>query len=448
MSKISSNKLATMPIGKLLFSMSVPAIISMIIQSLYNIVDSIYVAQLGQDALFAMGLVFPMQMIGLSVALGCGIGTNALVARRLGQKRLDHASQTATTGIVLSVIHSVVLLVFGLLFAKPFLSLFSDNPEIISMGSTYLYIVMGFSIGQQVQISCEKILQATGNMLVPMTALFISAGLNIILDPIMIFGYLGFPAMGVAGAALATVIGQLVGMVYIVFVLFKKSHDVKIELKGFRFNAIVVKKIYKIGIPTMIMNAIGSVTTTAMNSILVGFSSVAVNVLNIYFKMQSFVFMPVFGLLQGGMPILSYNYGAKNKERYVKTMKYTFITTVVILWSGTVLFLLAPTPILNLFNPTEELITIGVPALRIICLSFIFASISIPISTMFQSLGLGVKSMLLSVFRQLILLVPIAYALALLVGLDGVWWAYVVADILVVLIFVPVAYKTIKKAFQ
>ncbi len=448
MSQTSSNKLATMPVGKLLYSMSVPAIISMIIQSLYNIVDSIYVAQLGQDALFAMGLVFPMQMIGLSVALGCGIGTNALVARRLGQKRVDHASQTATTGIVLSVIHSIILLIFGLLFSKPFLSLFSDNPEIISMGSIYLYIVMGISLGQQVQISCEKILQATGNMIVPMIALFISAGLNIILDPIMIFGYFGFPAMGVAGAALATVVGQLVGMIYIVYVLFKKNHDVKIEVKGFRFNSIVVKKIYKIGIPTMIMNAIGSVTTTAMNSILVGFSSTAVNVLNIYFKTQSFVFMPVFGLLQGGMPILSYNYGAKNKERYMKTMKYIFITTIVILGSGTILFLLAPIQLLNLFNPTEELIEIGVSALRIISLSFIFASISIPISTMFQSLGLGIKSMLLSIFRQLILLVPIAYGLAIAFGLEGVWWAYVVADILVMLIFTPIAFKTMKKAFN
>lgn len=448
MNETKSDKLGTMPINKLLLSMSLPAVFSMLIQALYNIVDSIYVAKLGQDALFSIGLVFPMQMLNLAIGLGCGVGTNAMVARRLGQKRQDHANQTATTGLILSVIHSLLILVLGVLAAKPFLNLFTQDAEIIEMGASYLMIVMGFGLGQQVQIICERILQATGNMILPMFSLLISAGINIILDPIMIFGYLGCPAMGVAGAAIATVIGQWVGMFFILFALLKKDHDIKITLKGFKFETIVVKKIYQIGIPTMIMNAIGSITTTCMNGILVSFSDVAVNALNIYFKLQSFVFMPVLGMNQGAMPILSYNFGAKNKERYTDTLKLMLKVAVLIMLSGTLIFSFFPNLILGLFNPTSELLEIGTLALRVISFHFIFAAVGLVITVLFQSLGYGTISMFMSLFRQLFFLIPLAYLFAKIGGLNQVWWAYACAEAIVMMIFTPIALKTIKKKFQ
>lgn len=443
----SANKLGTMPVGKLLLSMSLPAVISMLLQALYNVVDSMYVAQLGQDALFAIGLVFPMQMLNLAIGLGCGVGTNALVARRLGQKRQQHANETATTGLLLSVVHAGVIAILGLLCAKPFLTLFTNDPEIIEMGTTYLMIVMGFGLGQQVQIVCERILQATGNMIIPMFSLFVSAGINIVLDPIMIFGYFGCPAMGMAGAAIATVIGQWVGMFFILGILLKKSHAVTIDLKRFHLEPIVVKKIYEIGVPTMIMNAIGSLTTTCMNAILVGFNDIAVNALSVYFKVQSFIFMPVFGMNQGGMPILSFNYGARLKERYVHAMRLMVMTAIIIMSVGMVIFLGAPNLILSLFNPTPELIEVGTVALRIISVHFVFAAVDIIMTTVFQSLGYGVRSMIMSMLRQLVFLIPLAYVLGKVGGLNAVWWAYPGAELLVMLLFTPQALLAVKKEF-
>lgn len=448
MNENKSDKLGTMPINKLLLSMSLPAVFSMLLQALYNIVDSIYVSRLGQDALFSIGLVFPMQMLSLAIGLGCAVGTNAIVARRLGQNRIDHANQTATTGLILSVFHSLIILVTGIFAARPFLSLFTKDTQILEMGTSYLMIVMGFGLGQQVQLICERILQATGNMILPMFSLLISAGINIILDPIMIFGYFNFPALGVTGAALATVIGQWIGMFFILFVLIKKDHDVKITLKGFKFEKIVVKKIYQIGIPTMIMNAIGSLTTTCLNGILVSFSDVAVNALSIYFKVQSFVFMPIFGMNQGAMPILSYNFGAKNKKRYTDTLKLMLKIAGSIMLLGTLVFSFFPHLILDLFNPTEELIEIGTIALRTISFHFVFAAINTVITTSFQSLGFGVRSMLMSLLRQLICLVPMAYLFANFGGLNQVWWAYLCAEIVVMILFSPLAIKTVNKQFM
>ncbi len=447
MQENKSDKLGTMPIGELLYKMSVPAVISMIIQALYNIVDSMYVAQLGQDALFAMGLVFPMQMLSLSVALGCGAGTNALLARRLGQKRQDHANQTATTGVLLALFHSLIILLIGIFASEVFLSMFTDNTEIISMGSTYLYIVMGFSLGQHIQIVCERILQATGNMIVPMIALMISALTNIILDPIFIFGYFGVPAMGIAGAALATVIGQWIGMFYILAVLFFKKHDVKVTFKNFKLELICINKIYLVGIPAMVMNAISSFTVTLLNTILVGFSDTAVNVLSIYFKVQSFVFMPIFGITNGAMPILAYNYGARNKQRFEDTIKLMLKVSLIIMIAGSAFFLFFPDAILGMFNPTPELLEIGRVSFRIICIHFVFAAVSIVLSSVFQALGLGVSSLALSVLRQIVLLVPLAYLFSQWIGLTGVWWSYLVAEVVVAVVFTPIALKAIKTRF-
>lgn len=449
MKENSAHKMGEMPVGKLLVSMSLPAIFSMFIQALYNIVDSIYVAQLGQDALFAIGLAFPMQMLSLAVGLGCGTGTNALVARRLGQKRQEHADQTATTGLVLSLIHTGIIMVVGTLLSKPFISLFTNDLATIEMGASYLSICMFFCLGQQVQIICERVLQATGNMIVPMFSLLISAITNIILDPIMIFGYFGFPAMGIAGAALATVIGQWVGMIYILIVLLRnKNHAVTVSLKNFKLEGIVIKKIYQIGIPTMIMNAIGSITTTCMNAILVGFSDVAVNALSIYFKVQSFIFMPIFGMNQGAMPILSYNYGAVLKQRYTHTVKLMLTFAMSMMLLGMFIFSFFPQTILGLFNPTAELISVGSVALSTISKSFIFAAICIVMTTVFQSLGKGVKSMLMSMMRQLLFLIPMAFIFGKVFGLEAVWWAYPCAEGLVMIIFIPQAIHTVKQQFQ
>lgn len=448
MNKNSSNKMGEMPVAKLLINMSLPAIFSMLIQALYNIVDSIYVAQLGQEALFAIGLAFPMQMLSLAVGLGCGIGTNAMVARRLGQKRQDHANQTATTGVVLSLIHTVIIMAIGTVASRPFLSLFTDSQSAIEMGHSYLSICMMFCLGQQIQIICERILQATGNMIVPMFSLLISAITNIILDPIMIFGYFGLPAMGIAGAAIATVIGQWMGMIYILIVMFKKNHAVHVSFKNFKLEKVVVKKIYQIGVPTMIMNAIGSVTTTCMNAILVGFSDVAVNALSIYFKVQSFIFMPVFGMNQGAMPILAYNYGAKLKERYIQTVKYMLVFAMGMMLLGTFYFGVYPKTILSMFNPTEELVLIGSVALKTISKAFVFAAICIVMTTIFQSLGSGFKSMIMSMMRQLLFLIPMAFIFGKIWGLNAVWWAYPAAEGLVMVLFAPSAIKLIKNKFS
>ncbi|MDD6467171.1 MAG: MATE family efflux transporter [Erysipelotrichaceae bacterium] len=442
-----ADKMRNLPIGKLLWSMSLPAVFSMLIQALYNIVDSMYVAQLGQDALFAIGLVFPLQMLSLSIGLGCGVGTNAVVARRLGQKRQDHADQTATTGLLLAVFHAFVIMIFGLLIAKPFLGLFTDDPTIIAAGSSYLYIVMGFGLGQQVQIICERILQATGNMILPMFSLLISAITNILLDPILIFGYFGFPAMGVTGAATATVFSQWLGMIFILYVVIKKDHDVKVSWKNFKLEMVVIQKIYQIGVPTMIMNAIGSITTTCLNGILVAFSDIAVNALSIYFKVQSFAFMPVFGMTQGAMPILAYNYGAQLKKRYTHTIKLMLMVACIILTSGTMVFSFFPQVILNLFAPTTELLAIGSITLRVISYSFIFASVNIVMTTAFQSLGYGMRSMMMSIMRQLMLLIPFAFILAHWIGVEGVWWSYPLSEAIVMIIFIPQAYNCIKKRF-
>lgn len=443
-----SDKLRNAPIGKLLLGMALPAVFSMLIQSLYNIVDSIYIAQLGQDALFSLGLVFPLQMLSLSIGIGCGVGTNAILARRLGQRRLGEANITANTGLLLAVFHGIVLMVFGIFVTKPFLALFTDNLAVIQMGSSYLWIILGFSLGQQVQMVCERLLQATGNMVMPMVSLLIAALTNIILDPILIFGYFGIPARGVIGAAIATAIGQWLGMIFILYILIKKDHEIKVGYKDYKLSFLVIKDIYKIGIPTMIMNAIGSITTTFMNGILVALNVVAVNALSIYFKVQSFVFMPVFGMTQGAMPILAYNYGAKNKERFMQTLKLMLIASLSMMGIGMIIMLGYPQTILGLFKPSGELILIGTQALRILGLCFIFVGFNVVIINAFQSLGASIYSMSMSILRQLVLLIPMAYIFSKLFGLSGVWFAYPIAEVIVLLCFAPIVLRKIKQKFS
>ena len=443
-----SEKMATWPIPKLLFSMGIPAVFSMLIQALYNIVDTVFISQYSQDAMFAIGLAFPLQMTGLSLALGLGVGTGTLVSRRLGEKRKEEASKVASTSIILALIQVILVILVGLFLTKPFLHLFTDRPEIIELGYSYLSIVLIFNFGQMFSVVLERIMQAQGDMITPMMALITGAVTNIILDPIFIFGYFGIPEMGIAGAAIATVIGQIAGCLVVVYAAVRgHKHEIKFNFKGFKWDMVVVRDIYSVGLPTAIMNMISSVTTTLMNGVLVNFSELAVTSLSLYFKLQSFVFMPVFGFNQGALPILSYNFGARDRKRYLETGKLYLATAFVFMFIGTILFTFTPKLMLSFFETTPELDAIAVVTLKRIALSFIPAAFGISMSTMFQSLGRGTTSMIQSICRQLIFLIPAAYVLANL-GLDAVWYAYVIAEVLVCIIFAPILYKVYQNVFR
>ena len=426
--------------------MGIPAVLSMLIQALYNIVDTIYISQYSQDAMFAIGLVYPMQMVGLSLALGTGVGIGTLVSRRLGEKRKEEAGHVASTGIIIALVHVVLIVLLGIFGTKPFLNMYTDRPEIIALGYDYLSIVMIFNFGQMLSVCFERIMQAQGNMIIPMISLIVGAVTNIVLDPIMIFGQFGFPEMGIAGAAIATVIGQILGMCVVAGAAIFGKHEVKFHFKGFKLDLGIVKDIYAVGLPTAIMNMIGSVTTTLMNGVLVKFSENAVTSLSLYFKLQSFVFMPVFGFNQGALPILSYNFGARNKDRYFKTFRLYMISALVFMTIGTLLFRFVPELMLSFFEMDESLKVIASITLQTIALSFIPAAVSIVFSTVFQSFGKGTTSMIQSMLRQLGILIPVAYLLSN-ISLDAVWYAYPIAEIAVVLIFIPLVIKAYKGAF-
>lgn len=427
METIKENKMASTPMLKLIISMSLPSMFSMLIQSLYNIVDSMYVAYSSQAALTAVSLAFPVQMLLVAVSVGTGIGINSLVSRRLGEKRFAEANSAATHGVLLAIASWVLFVILGALFIEPYFSMLDASAEVKEMAITYTSIVVFVSIGSFLEVNLEKTLQATGNMIYPMLFQLVGAVTNIILDPIFIFGFLGVPAMGIAGAAIATVAGQVVAMIFAVIIVFTKSHDVHITFKKFRINWTTIKDIYIVGVPSIVMQAIGSVLTTALNWILIGFSEAAVSVFGIYYKLQSFVFMPVFGLTHGVMPIMGYSYGARNKKRLLSALKYGCIIAVIIMAVGMVIFMTIPELLLMIFNATDEILAIGVPALRTISLCFMAAAIGILFSTLFQALGLGFNSLLVSLLRQIIILLPAAYLLSK-ISLDAVWYAFVIAE--------------------
>jgi len=441
---LSSEKMGTMPIGKLLASMSVPAMLSMLVQSMYNIVDSYFVSKLGGEAFEAVSIAFPMQMLVLAFAIGVGIGTNSLIARKLGEGKVNEATVTAQTGLFLAIINAVIFVVIGLVFSGPFISMFSDNPEVISLGTTYLTIVTAGSVGMFIEILCSKTLQATGNMTIPMVSQLIGAFLNIFLNPILIFGFLSLPKLGIAGSAVATVISQLTAMTYVIIMLKVKSHDIHLTLRGLKVKKENVLEIYKVGAPVIVINAIASLTTTALNFILMSFSEAAISILGIYFKLQSFVFMPVFGLTQGAMPIMGYNFGANKKKRFYHTFYLSLIVSTVIMLIGLFIFQVFPAQLLSVFGQNSEM---GIHALRVISLCFIFAAFGIIVSTMFQSIGHGFKSLIMSLLRQLILILPCAFIFGRLFGLNGVWYCYPVAEIICFLIFTPIGFKVIKDEF-
>ena len=421
------NKMASSPMMKLIISMSLPSMFSMLIQALYNIVDSMFIAHYSHEGLTAISLVFPIQMLLIAVAVGTGVGINSLVSRRLGEKRFAEADSAATHGLLLSLVSWVVFIILGFLFIDPYFSMMQASEQVKQFSCTYANIVVYFSIGCFVQCILEKTLQATGNMIYPMLFQLTGAIVNIIFDPIFIFGYFGVPEMGIAGAAIATVLGQIVAATFALIVIFTKSHDVHITFKSFKLDLKIVKDIYVVGFPSIVMQAISSVLTTALNKILIGFSEAAVSVFGIYFKLQSFVFMPVFGMTQGLMPILGYSFGARNKKRLTSALKYGIIIAFLIMLIGTVIFWVIPKPLLMIFDSTPEMLAIGVPALRIISLCFTSAAIGITLSTMFQAVGSGINSLIISLLRQIILLLPAAYFLSK-ISLEAVWWSYPIAE--------------------
>lgn len=427
--ELEKNKMGVMPIDKLLINMSVPIMISMLIQALYNVVDSIFVAQINENALTAVSLAFPIQNFMIAIAVGTSVGVNALLSRKLGEKKHKEASQVANHGIFLALVSYIVFLIFGLLFSRAYFISQTDDPEIIQYGITYLSIVCIGSFGKFGQIIFERLLQSTGKTFHSMITQGTGAIINIILDPILIFGYFGMPKMGVAGAALATIIGQITAAILAIYLNLKVNDDIEINVKGFKLNFTTIKNIYAVGIPSIIMMSITSIATYGVNKILGRFSSTAIAVFGAYLKLQSFVFMPVFGLNDGMVPIIAYNYGASEKDRLIQTIKLSIIYAIVIMILGLIIIQLFPELILSLFNASKEMLRIGIPALRIISLSYIFAGVSIVASAVYQAFGNGMLSLLISVSRQLLVLLPTAYGLSLLGNLNLVWWSYPIAEL-------------------
>ena len=425
------NKMGTMPVRKLLMSMAWPAILSMTINAMYNVVDSIFVSRIGEDALTAVSLVNPIQMMIIAISVGSGVGINSLIARRLGAKNQEAADKAASTSIRIGLFNYLIFFVIGVFFAKPFISGYAEEGTFIfESACQYLQIVCIGSLFLNIQVVLEKVLQSTGNMVAPMKCSLTGAIVNVILDPILIFGLFGMPQMGVAGAALATIIGQMCGMIMGVSIVLRGEHLVNIKIKGFKMDWKIVADIYKVGLPSIVMQSIASVMIIFYNMILVVYSTTAVAVLGVYFRIQSFVFMPVFGLNQGAMPILGYNYGAKNKDRLMKTYKEAFKVALIVMAAGTLLFQAIPAQLLLIFDASEEMLRIGVPSLRLISLCFIPAAFGIITGTLFQGTGHGVLSLYASVIRQLVGILPLAYLLIKIGGVTLSWLAFPLAEIL------------------
>ncbi len=427
MEQIRENKMGTAKMLPLLVSMSLPSMFSMLIQALYNVVDSIFVARFDIDALSAVSYVFPVQMFNMALGVGTAIGVNSLVSRRLGEKRIDDASNAAMHGIVLAVLSWIFMCLLAFFFTKPFYSIFAEPGKIYDMACGYSNIINYFSFGVMIHVAIEKILQATGNMIIPMLLQLVGAVTNIILDPIFIFGWGPVPSMGIEGAAIATVIGQIFAMILAVLYVFFKKQEVRISFKGFKIHLKTIKDIYVVGLPSIVMQSIGSVLISCLNFILTSFGEIAVAVLGVYYKLQSFVFMPVFGLTHGAMPIMGYSYGAKYKKRLLSALKLSALIAFCIMLCGCIIFLLIPGELLAIFDNDANLIATGIPALRTICLCFPVAGVCIMLSTMFQAIGKGNYSLIISLMRQLVVLLPAAYLLAKL-GLSYFWWAFPIAE--------------------
>ena len=428
------NKMGVMPIPKLLITMSLPMILSMLVQALYNVVDSIFVAKLNEAALTAVSLAFPVQNLMIAIAVGTGVGINALLSRYLGEHRFDSANDVARNGIFISIITGLIFTIVGVSGAGVFFRAQTSDPDIISYGTQYMQIVTFFAIAIFMQITGERLMQSTGKTFYNMITQGLGAIINIILDPILIFGLFGLPRLEVAGAAIATIVGQIVAVSLSLYLNCKKNTEININMRHFRPCGKTIKAIYEIGVPSIIMQSIGSFMTFGMNNILLMFSSTAAAVFGVYFKLQSFVFMPIFGLNNGLIPIIAYNYGAKEPKRITHVIRLSIYIATGIMLVGFVLFQTIPATFMAMFDASDHMMEIGVPALRIISLSFLFAGYSIICSSVYQALGNGVYSLIVSAARQLFIILPAAYIFGKLFGLQIVWWAFPLAEIISVIL--------------
>lgn len=419
----------TKPVFSLLVSMSVPMMLSMLIQSLYNIVDSIYVSRLGTDALTAVSLAYPLQNAIVSVAVGTGVGISSAISIHLGAGDQEKADRAATLGIALTVFHCILFVIAGIFITRPFLSLFTDNPAVLEDACDYTYIVLCLSFGALLQIALEKIFQSIGQMKITMYLLIVGCVINIILDPILIFGLLGFPAMGTAGAAIATVIGQISAFLLYIAVYVRKSYAVHIRLRHLKPDIRLIGQIYSVGIPSSIMMLLPSMLISVLNRILASFSEVYVAVLGVYFKLQTFIYMPANGIVQGMRPIIGYNYGAGEIQRVRKTIRYSLLCAAAIMLLGTLLALLIPGQILSLFDADPELMDAGITALRIISLGFLVSSLGVICSGTFEALGNGRNSLIISLLRQFVITIPLSFLLSHFFGPAGVWVSFPAGEI-------------------
>lgn len=432
--KLKENKMGIMPVNELLVEMSLPMMVSMLVQALYNVVDSIFVSRINENALTAVSLAFPIQSLMIAVGTGTGVGVNALLSKSLGEKNTERANKVAENGVFLAALSYLLFLVIGLTAVRPFYAGQTTDQEIFTYGYEYLTVVCCFSFGMYAQFIFERLLQSTGKTIFTMLTQGAGAIINIILDPILIFGCFGLPRMGVTGAAVATVIGQIVAAILAFVINQKLNKEIHLDFRAFKPSGKMIGTIYAVGIPSIIMQAIGSVMTYGMNQILMVFSSTAAAVFGVYFKLQSFIFMPVFGLNNGMVPIIAYNYGAGKKDRLTKTMKLSIMYAVIIMFVGIVVFQIFPRQLFMMFDASETMLAIGVPALRTISLSFAFAGFCIVTGSVFQALGNGVYSMIVSIARQLIVLLPVAYLLSGTGNVNAVWWAFPIAEVVSLLL--------------
>ncbi|MBF1133593.1 MAG: MATE family efflux transporter [[Eubacterium] brachy] len=441
-------RMGYMPVGRLLATMSGPAIFSMLINALYNIIDSIFVAQIGEDALTAVTIGGPIQFFMVSMGVGTGVGINSLISRRLGAKKFEDANNAANSGLKLAMFNWLIFLVFGIFFAKSFIEIFSNDPSIVKQGVSYLSIVTVFSCFCMLELLLEKTFQATGNMVYPMITMITGALVNTIVDPILIFGLLGAPKLGVTGAAISTVFAQFVSMSVGIYFIKRKNTGLKVNLLDLKIDFKIVKEIYKVGAPSIIMQSLSSVMLFGINIILAAFSSTAVAVMGIYGRLQMFIFMPVFGINQGALPIMGYNFGAKSKKRLMDTYKLANIGAFTIMSVGLLIMQIFPDLLLKMFNASPEMYEIGIKALRSISWCFLPAGYGIITAGMMQATGYGFSSMWGSIIRQFFGILPLAYIFGKIGGLDLVWWAFPSAEILGLLYYMMFMYILNKRAFS
>ena len=449
---LQENKMGVMPVGKLLANMAIPMILSMLVQALYNVVDSIYVSQISESAVTALSLAFPVQNLQIGFAVGIGVGVNSLLSKSLGERNQEAANRTAGNGMVLMMIVAVAFMLFGIFGTRPYYEMQSDVTETVENGIAYSRICCIFTLGIFIEILGERLLQATGRTFHTMITQGAGAIINIILDPIFIHGKFGIPAMGITGAAIATVTGQWIAALLALYFNFRHNPEVQFGRRYFKLHGQTVKTILTVGIPSIVMNGIGSFMNFGMNQILQGFTETATSVFGIYFKLQSFFFMPLFGLNNATISIVAFNYGARKPQRIVKTLKIAVSSALILMTTGLLVFQFAPNLLLGMFNPSPDFLIMGRAALRTISLSFPVAAVCIAVGACYQALGNGIYSTITSICRQLVVLLPVAYLMSLTGNVNNVWWAYPIAEIfsglLTVYFFLRIYRQKIKPLFQ